>query len=113
MSVSIDIDKVFLHQTKRKVYKDSTITLNGVLYEVSSILIGKSINIKYDPSTVIKKLEVSYDGKNYGEIKPVDAYANTKMVRNYNSKKYETSNNNAKENILNNSLNATIQGGKK
>ncbi len=46
----MDLAQVFLHEAGRKVHKDSTITLDGVLYEVPSTLTGERILVRYDPS---------------------------------------------------------------
>ncbi len=83
-----------LHEDTRKVYKDSTITLHGTLYEVPYVLIGKTVKVYYNPHQQVKKLSASYDGKEYGDAKIVDTYANTKVRRsetikgelNYNDK---------------------------
>jgi hypothetical protein len=81
---SIDLDEVFFHLVTRKVFKDSTITLHGTLFEVPSILVGKKVTLRYNPLGTIRRLLVSCDGKDYGEAKPVDAYANTKVNRSDN-----------------------------
>jgi hypothetical protein len=70
-----------LHEDRRKVYKDSTITLYGTLYEVPSILIGKTIKVHFNPHREVKQILVSYEGKEYGEAKIVDTYANTRVNR--------------------------------
>jgi hypothetical protein len=86
MNPALDIDKAFYHEDTRKVYKDSTITHQGVLYEVPSILIGKSVKVLYEPTQAVRVLEIYYDGKCYGESRPVDCYANTKVIRNQYNK---------------------------
>ena len=85
MEPSIDLEQAFLHEESRKVYKDSTLTLDGTLYEVSSCLIGKRVKIFYDPTMPVKRLEVLYEGKSHGEARIVDSYANTKVKRNATS----------------------------
>ena len=85
MEPSIDLEQAFLHEESRKVYKDSTLTLDGTLYEVSSCLIGKRVKIFYDPMMPVKRLEVLYEGKSHGEARIVDSYANTKVKRNATS----------------------------
>ena len=84
MDPLIDIEHVFLHKTTRKVHKDSIVSIDGNAFEAPSILIGKTVNIAFNPRPPILKIEVSYNGKNYGEAKPVDLYANTKIKRNHN-----------------------------
>lgn len=83
---SINIDEAFLHQKKRKIYNDATFTLNGVLYEAPSILIGKSITVRFDNLRKKPIASISFEGKNYGEAHIVDAYANTKVSRNVNQR---------------------------
>ncbi len=79
----IDIDRIFLHMLGRKVYKDSTFTLSGVLFEAPPILAGKKINIYFDPHPPVTRVLVSHGGKEYGYAKIVDTYVNSKVKRNY------------------------------
>lgn len=85
MDPSIDLQQAFLHEESRKVYKDSTLTLAGTLYEVPPSLISKRVKLFYDPQMPVKRLQVLYEGKSYGEARIVDAYANTKVKRNATS----------------------------
>jgi transposase InsO family protein len=85
MKPGIDLDRIFLHMVSRKVYKDSTFTLGGTLFEAPSILAGKSIHIYFDPHPPVTRVLVSHGGKEYGEARIVDAYANTRVKRNYSS----------------------------
>jgi hypothetical protein len=82
MDASIDIDRVFYHVQYRKVYKDSTFTLDGVLYEATSILIGAKIKLSYDPVPERRRVFVECDGKDYGEAHPVNSFANAHVIRN-------------------------------
>ncbi len=77
----IDIDRIFMHQTTRKVYEDSIVSVYGHAFEVPSILIGKRVKIMFDPNPPVTKILVEYDGKDYGDAKIVDLYANTKIKR--------------------------------
>lgn len=87
---SFDIDYVFLHEIKRKVYKDATFSLNGSLYEAPAIFIGKTISIFYDPVSLVKNPEIFYQGKTYGYAKLVDTYANSRIKRNNNTREIES-----------------------
>lgn len=78
---TIDLDRVFYHEISRKVFNDSTITVGNTLYEVNSVLIGKTVRISYDPHQPMKRMLVSYDGRSYGEARLVDTYANSRMRR--------------------------------
>jgi len=82
MDPFIDIDQIFLHQTTRRVYKDSIVSVYGVAFEVPSVLIGRRVTIIFDPRPPINRITVKYEGKDYGEAKQVDLYANTKVKRN-------------------------------
>ncbi len=79
---TLDIDFVFLHMITRKVYNDSIVSVNGTPFEVPPVLIGKKVSIFFNPNPPITRILVKCDGKNYGEAKPVDLYANTKVKRN-------------------------------
>jgi len=79
----VDLDRIFLHQLSRKVYKDSTFTLGGTLFESPSILSGKRINIFFDPTPPVDRVLVSHGGKEYGYARVVDTYANTRVKRGY------------------------------
>ncbi len=83
----VNLDRIFLHMYERKVYKDSTFTLLGTLFEAPAILAGKKINIYFDPHPPITRVLVSYGGKEYGDARIVDSYANTKVRRNYSNAK--------------------------
>jgi putative transposase len=83
LAAGIDLDRIFLHLLSRKVYKDSTFTLGGILFEAPSILSGKRINILFEPTPPIKRVLVSYSGKEYGYARVVDTYANTRVKRGY------------------------------
>lgn len=77
----LDIDSVFLHMTHRKVYKDSIVSVEATAFEVPPVLIGKRISVFYNPNPPVTRIIVKCEGKDYGEAKPVDLYANTKVKR--------------------------------
>ena len=80
---AIDLEDAFRHEISRKVYRDSTVTLDGVLYEVSSTLIGERIILRYDPFVAHerRRLTILLDGTECGTARKVDSYANTKVRR--------------------------------
>lgn len=80
---TVDLDEVFFHQITRKVHKDSTITVNGTLYEVPSILIGRTVKLRFDPRIPNAPRYVSCDGIEHGQARVVDTYANTKVSRSH------------------------------
>jgi len=79
---TINLDDIFMHEANRMVYKDCTFTLQGVLYEVPSILRNKRIKIRFNPFLPVRQLEIIYDKKSYGEARVVDTYANARVKRN-------------------------------
>lgn len=93
MSAEIDLNDVFLHERTRKVYKDSTITLDGVLYEVPSTLCGSRITVRYDPSVppTRRRLFLRHEGRDCAHARIVDAYANTKVRRSDRDKSLDVS----------------------
>ncbi|MCP4100435.1 MAG: transposase [Lentisphaerae bacterium] len=82
MDPFIELDKAFHHQIKRKVYTDSIVSVLGTAFQVPSILIGKKVDVTYNPNPPLLSINVSWNGKDYGEAKPVDIYANRKIKRN-------------------------------
>jgi hypothetical protein len=114
MPPTIDLDEVFFHLVTRKVFKDSTVTLRGTLYEVPSILIGKRVTLRFNPLGNIHHLFVSCEGKDYGKAKPVDGYANTTVSRNENREALEDHSQTTESNVtatLNASTHMSGKGG--
>jgi hypothetical protein len=79
----IDLEQAFLHEAIRKVHKDSTVTLDGALFEVPSELIGRRISLRYDPHRPPqrRRLQILRGRQCIGEARLVDSYANTKVKR--------------------------------
>ncbi|HMJ11271.1 MAG TPA: DDE-type integrase/transposase/recombinase [Polyangiaceae bacterium] len=71
-----ELGELFLFETKRKVHKDRTVSLDGVLYEVEATLIGETVVLRYDPGGSRKGVQVWHEGRRIQLAKPVDAYAN-------------------------------------
>ncbi len=44
---SVDINDLFLFEAKRKVQKDRTVSLNGMLYEIDASLVGETVTLRY------------------------------------------------------------------
>lgn len=84
---TVNLDELFKHEEVRKVHKDSTFTLQGVLYEVDSTLIGQNVRVRYDASLapLRRRVMVVLDGKPRGEARLVDTYANSHVKRAINS----------------------------
>jgi len=82
----LDLDSVFFHECCRRVAGDNTVTINSVLYEVPAILSRKRITLRFNPHQCSTKVQAWFDGKNYGDCRQVDSYANTKVKRSNISK---------------------------
>ena len=79
----LDLDDLFLFEAQRKVQKDRTVSLNGVLYEVDAALVGEKVNLRFDPGAAPERpVQVCYQGKLIEQAKPVQTYANCFVKRN-------------------------------
>lgn len=76
-----DVSELFLFEEKRKVAKDRTVSLDGVLYEVDVMLVGETVALRYDPTKKGKPVQVWHQGRRVEIAKPVDAYANCFVKR--------------------------------
>lgn len=71
---------IFLKRDKRRVKHDATISVNKKLYEVPPVLIGKKLEIRFDPETY-EEIFIYNDGKMLGKAKPVIYSDNAKAKR--------------------------------
>ena len=78
----LDLDDLFLFEVKRKVQKDRTISLNGLVYEVDAALVNETVTLRYDPATQGEPIQVWHNGQHVHIAKLVDAYANCFVKRN-------------------------------
>ena len=87
---TMDLDDLFLFEAKRRVYKDRTVSLDGRVYEVDTVLVGENVILRYDPAApALRPLDVVHDGKPAGKATPLDAYANTAVRRTYPAREIE------------------------
>ena len=78
----LDLDEVFLFEVKRKVQKDRTVSLNGVVYEVDAALVGHNVTLRYDPAAPPgRPIDVWHEGRHIHAAKPVELYANCFVKR--------------------------------
>jgi transposase InsO family protein len=77
----VDLDDLFLWETKRKVQRDRTVSLKGTLYEVDASLVGQTVTLRYDPAHPGRPIQVVHDGCVVGKATVVDAYANCFVKR--------------------------------
>lgn len=88
---NLDLDDLFLFETRRKVHRDRTVSLNGTVFEVDAALVGETITLRFDPATpAARGIQVCKDGAFIGMAKPVDAYANCFVRRNRPSRNLDT-----------------------
>jgi len=79
----LDLDALFLFETKRRVQSDRTVSLNGTIFEVDVLLIGHTVTLRYDPSAPASRgIEVWHNDQFVCRATPVDAYANCFVRRN-------------------------------
>ena len=78
---TVDLDEIFKHEIRRRVYSDCTFTMDGVLYEAPVVLKGKNIKVRFNPFQAQRTLELVYEKRGYGEARVVDTYANTRVKR--------------------------------
>jgi putative transposase len=87
----VDLREMFLFEQKRKVQRDRTVSLDGVLYEVEATLVGEVVTLRYDPAKRGAPVDVWHGGRKVHTARVVDAYANCFVKRNHGSKIVEPS----------------------
>ncbi len=86
----MDLDDLFLFEAQRKVQKDLTVSLNGVVYEVDAALVGEKVTLRFDPGAAPERpIQVCHKGKTIEQAKPVQLYANCFVKRNRPSRTLE------------------------
>jgi len=78
---TIDLDEVFCHEESRTVANDATVSIDGIPYEVPSILIGSKVKLRWNPHANVPLVSVYRDGKDYGKARRIDLYANARSKR--------------------------------
>lgn len=77
-----ELDGLFLSEAKRKVQKDRTVSLNGLVYEVDASMVGATVTLRFDPSQPGRPISVCAPGQPVQTAKVVDLYANCFVKRN-------------------------------
>ncbi len=78
----LDLADLFLHEAVRKVQKDRTVSLHGVVYEVDAALVGENITLRYDPDAPPERpIQVCFEGRAHDPARPVQTYANCFVKR--------------------------------
>jgi transposase InsO family protein len=78
-----DLDDLFLSEARRKVHKDRTVSLNGVVYEVDATLVGSTVTLRFDPSLPGRTIQVWANGQKVQDARVVDLYANCFVKRDH------------------------------
>jgi putative transposase len=79
---TLDLDDLFLFEAKRKVQKDRTVSLNGVVYEVDAALVGETVLLRFDPAAPPERpVQVCHQGRPSGLARVVQTYANCFVKR--------------------------------
>jgi transposase InsO family protein len=81
-----DLDDLFLFEEKRKVQRDRTVSLHGVVYEVDASLVGETVTLRFDPSRRGRPVDVYFKGRKIEQAKTVDLYANCFVRRDHTTK---------------------------
>jgi len=79
-----DLDEVFLHRAERKVRKDGTVRWAGRLFEVRPELVGKTVELRYDPTERNARPRVFVDERFVCDTVPLDRYKNASRRRRRN-----------------------------
>jgi putative transposase len=78
----LDLGEMCLMEVKRKVHKDRTLSLDGIVYEVDAELVGEMVTVRFDPTKKGAPVDVWLAGRKVQSARVVDAYANCFVKRN-------------------------------
>ncbi len=76
-----ELSDLFLFEQRRRVQKDRTVSLYGVVYEVDAALVGEAVTLRFDPTRLGRPVQVWHRGRHVHDAKRVDAYANCFVKR--------------------------------
>ena len=87
----LDLEDLFLFETRRKVMKDRAPSLNGRLCEADAALVGHTVTVRHDPGAPpTRALQLVREGRPAGLATPLDAYANAAVKRARPSRQVES-----------------------
>ena len=75
---STNLLRLFFYRLNRLVRRDSTFLLRGRFYEAPSHLVGKTIEVRFDPLD-LSPVEIYFQGQAQGLARLVDAVVNAKL----------------------------------
>jgi len=73
---NVDLEEVFLHRECRRVRKDGTVRFRGGFLEVRSALVGKEVELRFDPFDEKARPRVFLGGEFVSDTVPLDPVAN-------------------------------------
>jgi hypothetical protein len=76
-----DFDDFFHAEQKRKVAKDRTVSLQGIVYEVDATLVGETVTLRFEVGPAPRTVQVWHGGRKVHDAKVVDLYANCFVKR--------------------------------
>jgi len=83
LELDLDLEALFLFETKRRVQRDRTVSLNGTVFEVDAALVGQTVTLRFDPAAPpARGIEVWHLDRFVARAQPLDAYANCFVRRN-------------------------------
>ncbi|KIG11533.1 Mobile element protein [Enhygromyxa salina] len=77
----LNLDRVFWHRAKRKVRKNGTVRFGGQLLEVQAELVGKQVELRWDPNEPEQRPQVWVDGSFVCDTVELDLLANASRKR--------------------------------
>lgn len=81
LPASLDLDRVFWHRAKRRVRKDGTVRFAGRLLEVQAELVGKQVELRWDPNEPEQRPTVWLDGAFVCDTVELDLLGNASRKR--------------------------------
>ena len=78
----LDLGEMCRMEIQRKVHKDRTLSLDGVVYEVDAALVGERVTVRFDPAKRGAAVDIWLAGRKVQSARVVDAYANCFVKRN-------------------------------
>lgn len=79
----LDVRELFLFEQKRRVKRDRTVTLDGVVYEVDATLVNETVVLRFDPSLPGAPIDVWHAGKKVHVARVVNTAANCHIKRDH------------------------------
>jgi len=78
---ALDLDEVFLHRATRKVRKDGTVRFAGKLLEVRPELVGRTVELRFDPVDREARPRVYVSGHFFCDTVVLDRHRNAQRAR--------------------------------